>query len=751
MEGQYCVDLLNNTVLPSKIYSPGPDPCTSCTCDNGAPTLCKVILCATPKNCRLVHPHTTCCNFECHENIDPNLGVLGGPPSSPDRVLSFNELTLRFVVIAFTVFISMSLVAFLIHRLKKRKLRGRQPRPLGVEDNRIGYIEGSIRGSIRYLPEYVAYEPPHAALWKPHGYFPAGEAPPPYEEAVAAARAEAALQTHSIPTDTPSLGIVSTVTMPYHRTIPLNLLSGNSHATTTTTAVIVRSNVHYDTLPQASQTSNALDNTRHPSLTRHPTPTSTSLAPISNTSTSLLPNSNTSTDPPTHPPPSHSHHPSSCQGNTPLDLLKSPSYQTPPKTPGKHKMPPGVGGAPGGGMSPQNIYANVPSPNATSFMAACKERASYPGASNDKYHDKNHSGEREKSHDKSDRLSCKNSAHYPKYEKCTEMAKLANKHDYIYLTKTHESDSRTFPSRADVDRKHHELKIHDGHHAHKKHKKVQHGPNSGARNLTMPKIKTGKAGGGKTLHTNYLALEKQYDTILSNSLKQTPGHHVTHPVSHHARSGGVTARASVATISSSYGSSHHSTIPNYFTTPLAPSSDAKSLCGDAKSLCGDAKSLCGDAKSLCGDAKSLPLYGDKLSHCADKPLPLCDVIKPPSIYKSSTTPTLLSHLSNSNPILSLSLDSNDEDYIDECENCRSDVIPSGDESSRMQDLETMTLQRSRPNCYEDFTEEKFASTSLTLPTHCRVQRPSPMNNGPPPVINRFSSILSQSSLSEEDD
>lgn len=72
-------------------------------------------------------------------------------------------------------------------------LSGRPSRPLGVEDNRIGYIQGSIRGSIRYLPEYVAYEPPHP-LWKPHGYFPPGEAPPPYEEAVAAARAEAALQ-----------------------------------------------------------------------------------------------------------------------------------------------------------------------------------------------------------------------------------------------------------------------------------------------------------------------------------------------------------------------------------------------------------------------------------------------------------------------------------------------------------------------------------------------------------------------------
>uniref|UniRef100_A0A8D8QA73 Integral membrane protein DGCR2/IDD n=1 Tax=Cacopsylla melanoneura TaxID=428564 RepID=A0A8D8QA73_9HEMI len=282
MEGQYCVDLLNNTVLPSKIYSPGPDPCTSCTCDNGAPTYCKVITCATPKNCRLVHPHTTCCNFECHENIDLTSVTLGGS-SLPERVVSFNEITLRFVVIAFTVFVSMCLVAFLVHRLKKRKLRGRQTPRLGVEDNRIGYIEGSIRGSIRYLPEYVAYEPPHAALWKPHGYFPTGEAPPPYEEAVAAARAEAALQTRSLPSETPSLGIVSTVTMPYHRTIPLNLLSGNSHATTTTTAVIVRSNVHYDTLPQASQTntieSNNNNNIRHPSLSRTPAVTSITSPP----------------------------------------------------------------------------------------------------------------------------------------------------------------------------------------------------------------------------------------------------------------------------------------------------------------------------------------------------------------------------------------------------------------------------------------------------------------------------------------
>uniref|UniRef100_A0A8D9EQN7 Integral membrane protein DGCR2/IDD n=2 Tax=Cacopsylla melanoneura TaxID=428564 RepID=A0A8D9EQN7_9HEMI len=738
MEGQYCVDLLNNTVLPSKIYSPGPDPCTSCTCDNGAPTYCKVITCATPKNCRLVHPHTTCCNFECHENIDLTSVTLGGS-SLPERVVSFNEITLRFVVIAFTVFVSMCLVAFLVHRLKKRKLRGRQTPRLGVEDNRIGYIEGSIRGSIRYLPEYVAYEPPHAALWKPHGYFPTGEAPPPYEEAVAAARAEAALQTRSLPSETPSLGIVSTVTMPYHRTIPLNLLSGNSHATTTTTAVIVRSNVHYDTLPQASQTntieSNNNNNIRHPSLSRTPAVTSITSPPT-------LPSTEST-------PTLHTHHPiPSCHpaSNSKQLELKSPASQPLPKPLNSVKpksMPQGRDST----ACLNNIYANVSSPAPVSYMGGvCKE------SKLSSQHGHSHSHTTDKSgHDK-DRMGCKSSPHYAKCERGLEgskyergalerlsdgskyernmessskyermsdgikfesnsnkyerslsdsaakyernpsdSCKATNKHDYIYLsTKSHEGDSRSRPNSLE-----HGQHSEHAHHSHKKHKKqMPHGSNTVQRNLTMPKTgKNSKNGIGKNLHTNHMALEKQYDQILKNTLKAPPSHPST---GHHDRRNHTSSntRATVATISSSYGS-HHTTIPNYFTAP-----------------------------------------------------PSSDVIKPPSIYKSSTTPTLLSHLSNSNPILSMSLDSNDEDYIEECENCRSDVIPSGDDA-RLADLETMTLQRSRPNCYEEFTEEKFASTSLTLPTHCRVQssRPTAM----PPVINRFSSILSQSSLSEEDD
>lgn len=54
---------------------------------------------------------------------------------------------------------------------------------------------GYIAGSLGYLPPcHYEEAASHYPLWKPHGnYWPRGEAPPPYEEAVAAARVEAVL------------------------------------------------------------------------------------------------------------------------------------------------------------------------------------------------------------------------------------------------------------------------------------------------------------------------------------------------------------------------------------------------------------------------------------------------------------------------------------------------------------------------------------------------------------------------------
>lgn len=69
---------------------------------------------------------------------------------------------------------------------------GRQDRELTEEERSLGSI-GYIGGSLGYLPEHHFEENGTGyPLWKP-SFYSRGEAPPPYEEALAAARAEAAL------------------------------------------------------------------------------------------------------------------------------------------------------------------------------------------------------------------------------------------------------------------------------------------------------------------------------------------------------------------------------------------------------------------------------------------------------------------------------------------------------------------------------------------------------------------------------
>lgn len=83
-------------------------------------------------------------------------------------------------------------------------LIGRQNRQLSEDERSLASI-GYITGSLGYLPqnyfsgggperhlEFRYEEPPnHLSLWKPSGnYFPRGEAPPPYEEAVSQPRNE---------------------------------------------------------------------------------------------------------------------------------------------------------------------------------------------------------------------------------------------------------------------------------------------------------------------------------------------------------------------------------------------------------------------------------------------------------------------------------------------------------------------------------------------------------------------------------
>ncbi|XP_066602905.1 mucin-2-like isoform X2 [Prorops nasuta] len=200
--GVACKDLQGKSYQSGIHYIPGPEPCTICVCDNGNPKWCKAFICTFPEeDCKSFRRGDTCCEFIC---LDDTLSSISNdkPDTVGGNIVDGNanyDLGLRLIASFITAILSMSLLFFLIHRLRQRKIRacvaGRQSRQL-AEDQRnlssMGYIE---RGGLTHgvpmddMPCGAGYP-----LWKPPGnYFPRGEAPPPYEEALAAARAEQAL------------------------------------------------------------------------------------------------------------------------------------------------------------------------------------------------------------------------------------------------------------------------------------------------------------------------------------------------------------------------------------------------------------------------------------------------------------------------------------------------------------------------------------------------------------------------------
>lgn len=195
-----CRDLHGRSFETGFHYSPGPDACTLCVCDNGNPNWCKAVLCSQPQDCKSFRVGNTCCEFIC---MDDTLSVggdgNGGSGGSMGDGSATSDMGLRLVASCVTAILSLSLIFFLIHRLRQRKIRvcvaGRQSRQLTDEQRTLGSMGYLERGGLSHGgPADDMSCGGGYPLWKPPGnYFPRGEAPPPYEEAVAAARAEQAL------------------------------------------------------------------------------------------------------------------------------------------------------------------------------------------------------------------------------------------------------------------------------------------------------------------------------------------------------------------------------------------------------------------------------------------------------------------------------------------------------------------------------------------------------------------------------
>ncbi|KAJ2949467.1 hypothetical protein O0L34_g15385 [Tuta absoluta] len=183
-----CTDLRGRVIANGLHYAPGPDTCTLCVCDNGLPKICKAVLCSPPQDCRSFRVGNTCCEFICLDDVvkpaegaEANVRVAAGGAAA---------------VVLLTV-------ALVVYRVKKQKRR-RAPH---TDDQRSLTSIGYISGSMAYMGGQCETA---LAAWKPPGnYLPRGEAPPPYDEAVAQCRQEAL-----------SRGSNESA---YHRTYPINL------------------------------------------------------------------------------------------------------------------------------------------------------------------------------------------------------------------------------------------------------------------------------------------------------------------------------------------------------------------------------------------------------------------------------------------------------------------------------------------------------------------------------------------------
>ncbi|GBP79853.1 hypothetical protein EVAR_89292_1 [Eumeta japonica] len=162
-----CTDIRGRLISHGLHYIPGPDTCTLCICDNGQPKVCKAVLCSPPQDCRSFRVGNTCCEFICLDDVvkpvegaEANVRVAAGGAAA-------------------VVLLTIALVVYRVRKQKRRRL---------TADERSITSIGYISGSIGYV---TTNSEAGLAAWKPSSnYMPRGEAPPPYDEAIAQSRAD---------------------------------------------------------------------------------------------------------------------------------------------------------------------------------------------------------------------------------------------------------------------------------------------------------------------------------------------------------------------------------------------------------------------------------------------------------------------------------------------------------------------------------------------------------------------------------
>lgn len=151
---------------------------------------------------------TSCCEFIC---LDDHLG----------NTSTASEVGIWLMAMGVGLVGFIGVVLYIVNRFRQRKSQMRHQNQSNQDDQRsigsIGYIGGNLGYMGSMTMEYpYEHQNSHFQLWKP--FFPRGEAPPPYEEAISMA------QTESLNTQAGGACTVSVATST-HRTLPMNVCS----------------------------------------------------------------------------------------------------------------------------------------------------------------------------------------------------------------------------------------------------------------------------------------------------------------------------------------------------------------------------------------------------------------------------------------------------------------------------------------------------------------------------------------------
>ncbi|KAF2350999.1 hypothetical protein FHG87_018244 [Trinorchestia longiramus] len=208
-DSKQCSDVNGLSVQSGVSYTPGPDYCTVCKCEDGSPKFCRAVFCQPRPDCHSFRVGTTCCDFICLDDVLPNrpgghpIGRLPDGthyPAGGNGIIPHihengeNSLGMRLAAAILTALMAFVLLLFLVHRLRQRRITAQQ------------YVNAQDVACCHPAAYWHTSDQAALFLQSPHWKPPSCviDAPPPYTEADAQRAAARAVFSNGVVTSMPS-------------------------------------------------------------------------------------------------------------------------------------------------------------------------------------------------------------------------------------------------------------------------------------------------------------------------------------------------------------------------------------------------------------------------------------------------------------------------------------------------------------------------------------------------------------------